>query len=182
MLIRRQIDEYKATDLGRRHQKCLPIGVFRKIYNMRNTELSTEIGQQATGALFFDMRSCEYSKESGDRKTRLIQLKNIRFFYGRKEISKSANMNLRHATSVSITFTQQKNGHKEADITIHSSKSDLCPVKTWGEIVKRILSYPNTNLDTPVNYVLINNKAKYIESKDVLNQIRLTVILIGSDK
>ena len=149
---------------------------------MRNTELSTAIRQLATGALFFGMRSCEYSKVQGDRKTRLLQLKNIRFFIGRKEIKKSANMNLQRATLISITFTQQKNGQKEADITMHRSRSDLCPVKIWGEIVKRILSYPKTNLDTPVNYVLLNSKAKYIASKDVLKQILLTVTLIGSDK
>lgn len=149
---------------------------------MRNNELSTAIGQLTTGALFFGMRSCEYSKVTGDRKTRLLRLKDIRFFKGRQELHKHANMDLRAATTVTITFRQQKNGQKDADITMHNSKSDLCPVIAWGQIVKRILTYPNTNLETTVNYVRVNNKARQINSRDVLKMIRYCVTLIGRAK
>ena len=52
-------------------------------------------------------------------------------------------------------------------------------MKAWGEIVKRILNYPKTDLNTPVNYVCLNKKKYYIQSRDVMILIRSTVALIG---
>ena len=71
---------------------------------------------------------------------------------------------------------------KEADITMHQSGDELCPVKAWGKITKRILQYPKTNMDTPVNYVLINEKPFYISSRDIMNMIRFTVAMIGENE
>ena len=62
---------------------------------------------------------------------------------------------------------------------MHRSNDDLCPMKAWGEIVKRILNYPKTDLNTPVNYVCLNNKIYYIQSRGVMILIRSTVALIG---
>ena len=55
----------------------------------------------------------------------------------------------------------------------------MCPVLAWGNIAQRILSYDNTDEQTPVNYVMIHSKKYYIKSKDVMNMIRLNVALIG---
>ena len=144
------------------------------------TDLAKAIGQLTCGALFYGMRSCEYSQVSGERKTKILQLKHIRFYKNNKEIKKSANMSLANITKVTITFHRQKNGTKEADITMHrSNDKKLCPVLSWGSIIKRILSYKNTDENTPVNYVLVKNKPYYIKSKDVMSQIRLIVALIG---
>ena len=63
---------------------------------------------------------------------------------------------------------------------MHKTDSELCPVKAWSLIVRRILSYDNTDLSTTVKYVEINGKPKYIEVKEVMSVIRLTVCLIGS--
>ena len=125
------------------------------------------------------MRSCEYLQVSGERKTKILQLKRMRFFKGKREIEKSKDMNLREATSITITFHWQKNGVKDGTITMHRSNDDLCPIKAWGEIVKRILSYTKTDLNTPVNYVCPNNKKYFIQSRDVMILIRSTVGLIG---
>ena len=181
-MIKRQWDGYINDDPVKRTQKCLPINIFQKLWRSNNTELSKAIGQLATGALFFGMRSCEYSEVTGNRKTKLLQLKNIRFFQGRQEIAKSKNMNLNNITCVTIIFMKQKNKHKEADITMHKSNSELCPVMAWGSIVKRILHYNNINLDTPVNYVELHNKPRHVTSTDVLNLIRLYVAIEGKDK
>ena len=68
---------------------------------------------------------------------------------------------------IAITFYRQKNGTKGADITMHKSNDKkLCPVRPWGNITKRILSYPKTNENTPVNYVLLKNKPYYIILED----------------
>ena len=107
--------------------------MFKKLYNNKFNELSTAIGQLTVGALFFGMRSCEYSKVTGERKTQIIKIKHVRFFNGNREIVKSANMNERDITSVTITFVKQKNGDKEADRTMHRTNSELCPVRAWVE-------------------------------------------------
>ena len=173
------------TDPATRHQKCLPIGVFKKLIQNKSTPLTTAIGQLAVGALFFGMRSCEYSKVSGDRKTKLLTVNDIRFFKGRKEIKKDTSQFYNRATSVSICFRIQKNDEKEAVITMHKSSKGLCPVKTWGEIVTRVLSYPRSNYNSPVNLVeeQSTKKPKHVQirSIDILKHIRNTVTQIGQD-
>ena len=173
LLIKRQIQGYIIEDPASRSQKCLPPVVFRKLYNNRINELATAIGQLTVGALFFGMRSCEYSKVTSKRKTQIIQIKHVRFFNNRREIKKSAHMDYNIVNSVTITFVKQKNGDKEAARTMHSTNNDLCPVKAWVEIVSRILNYPNTNESTPVNYVSLHGKPTYIDSKEILMMIRL---------
>ena len=63
---------------------------------------------------------------------------------------------------------------------MHKTDSDLCPVKAWSQIVRRILSYINTDLNTYVNYIEIDGKPRHIESKEIMSVMRLTVSLIGS--
>ena len=128
LTLARQIKGYIAEDPATKHQKCLPISVFKKLWAMDQTELARAIGQLTCGALFFGMRSCEYSQVSGERKTKILRLKHIRFYRGNKEIKKSAQMSLEKITKITITFHRQKNGTKEADITMHRSNNKLCPV------------------------------------------------------
>ena len=163
----RQLKGYIADDPATTHQKCPPIIVFRKLWAGVKTALAQAIGQLTCGALFFGMRSCEYSRVSGERKTKIQQLKHIRFYNQNKEIKKAKDMNLKQITKVTITFHRQKNNTKEADITMHrSNDKKLCPVLAWGNIAQRILSYENTDEQTPVNYVMVNSKHYYIQSKE----------------
>ena len=181
LALSRQLKGYIAEDPATTHQKCLPISVFRKLWKEGKTDLAQAAGQLACGALFYGMRSCEYSQVSGERKTKILQLKHIRFFENNSEVKKTAEMNLKKITKVTITFHRQKNGTKEADITMHKSNDELCPILAWGARVKKILSHKGTNENTPVNFVLIKNKAYYIKSRDILSFIRLTVAFIGKE-
>ena len=101
ILIKRQIRGYIKDDPVQKHQKCLPMGVFKKLYSNDATPLSTVIGELAAGALFFGMRSYEYSSVPGDRKTKLLTVRNVRFYLGNTEIKKSRRMDLSRATTVS---------------------------------------------------------------------------------
>lgn len=145
LTLQRQIKGYINSDPGQRHQKCFPLGVFQKMLGNTATPLAEAIGQVTLGALFFGMRSCEYSQTTGPRKNQLLRIKDIKFFRGKREIPKSQHMGTRRATTVSICFTRQKNDEKEAIISMHSTGKSLCPVQVWGSIVKRVLSYPNSN-------------------------------------
>lgn len=181
LLLQRQIKGYKYNDKAPSHQKCLPLGVFKTLYSNTESEASTAVGQLTTGALFFGMRFCEYSSVHGSRKTTLLTLRDIRFFHNRKEVPKSGDMRNSPIDSVTITFRRQKNGDKEADITMHRSNDKLCPVRVWRRLVERILRYPKTNLNTTVNTVMHKGKLKKIKSSDILKHIRATVNTIGKD-
>lgn len=182
-MLRRQIQDYINQDPATKHQKCLPMGVFKKHYSNRATPLSTDIGQLAVEALFFGMRSCEYSAVSGARKTRTLTVRDVRVFRHHKEISQSVNMPLHKATTVLICFTRQKNNEKEAVITMHRTRRDLCPVQAWGAIIQRVLSYLNSSHDSPVNLVQLDTKGTkslhLVKATQVLAHIRNTVRQLG---
>ena len=141
--------------------------------------LTTAIGELVTAALFFGMRSCEYSSTNGHRKTRLLQLENIHFFKGAKEINKVTELHHTNPDKVSVTFVRQKNNMKDAVITMHRTNDSLCPVESWRSIVRRILTYPNTSLQSSVNTVRRQNRNSLIKDKTVLQHIRTTVDILG---
>ena len=64
---------------------------------------------------FFVMRSFEYSKTRGTRKTKILTIENIRCFYNKRELYKvGVNQTfIREATIVTIMFVNKKNGTKE---------------------------------------------------------------------
>jgi len=140
------------------------------------------MGELMTGALFFGMRPCEYLKTSGIRKTKLLRLKNVRFFKQKRELDKVNNTNeLLNSTTISITFESQKNNEKDDIITMHANSKELCPVKAWGTIVSRVLSYPGTSLHSPVNTILVGKQMALLNDKEAIKHIRATVATIGKD-
>ena len=83
--------------------------------------------------------------------------------------------------TVAVTSIRQKNGEKEATITIHRSDGDLCPVNIFKQIVQQILAYPNATPNSPINLVQTSKGIVQIKSKTILRQIRSTVSQIGKD-
>ena len=133
---------------------ALPLSVFRKIWRCQFTHKGKILAQLIVGALFFGLRSCEYTLVTGEeRMTKIISVGDIRFFQGRQEVAKisSNRSSMKYCTSVSITFFNQKNGDKKITITQHASHHELCPVKAWASLIQRILFEENGNLETPVN-------------------------------
>jgi len=135
------------------------------------------------GAFFFAMRSCEYLTVSGKRKTKLLSLKNIHFFMGKKRLNHRDKI-LHLASSVSITFEAQKRDTKNDTITHHRTADPLlCPVKIWARIIMRISSYPSENPDTTVNSFLLENGSIYkFSGKDLLTHLRRAAESLGPDK
>jgi len=134
------------------------------------------------GAFFFAMRSCEYVHVQGKRKTKLLCIRNIRFFQG-KRLVKHSDPFLHLASSVSITFEDQKRGSKGDTITHHRTTDPvLCPVKIWAKVVSRILSYDSSTPDTPVNTFKLANGSMYkFSGKDLLMHLRRAAMSLGSD-
>jgi hypothetical protein len=115
-------------------------------------------------------------------KTKLICIKNIRFFRGKRNLPHSDKL-LHLADSISITFEQQKRDTKNDIITHHKTGDKLlCPVKIWCKIIRRIISYTSSSADTPVNvFCLPDGSLCHFTGQQVLKQLHIATKTLGSD-
>jgi hypothetical protein len=149
-------------------------------------------GHLLVGAMFFAMRSCEYSLTStqdGIRKTKIVTINNVRFF---STTESGLNQEFPHPTPyhilskahfVSITFVSQKNGEKMECITQHRTRQGkICPVLSWAFTVCRILSYKKSTIHSTVNTFMDprSHKLVQITAKQSRLRLRETVHKIGA--
>ena len=186
--LRRQFRGYKALDPLPTQQAPCPRSVFVHInFYMQIGCMDTATGQLVIGALFFAMRSCEYSKtpKSEEKKSEILQLRDIRFFVAEGLlIHHSDPCLLQKSVRVAITFRNQKNENKFETITQSKTSENLCPVVTWALIVQRIWSYPNTTETTTVNTVFIPSSGVYttVSNKNIIKLLRDAVTACGPDR
>ena len=83
------------------------------------------------------------------------------------------------AKYVKITFKNQKNGKKMETITRQNRHSDMCPVKTWADIIIRISTNDGIGKDTYVNTVCINRKLMEITASQISTCIKKSVMKLG---
>ena len=145
-----------------------------------SSELTVAMGELATIALFFGMRACEFNTVPKRGKTKLLQLEDVRFFTNRKKIEFN-QLHHRMPDSVTVTFYRQKNGVKEAEISMHKCMGPMCPVRAFRSIILRILSYQDTSEKSEINTVKYGNEIVTITSKVMLQHIKNTVDLIGEE-
>jgi len=92
------------------------------------------------------MRSCEYSDVQGEQRTKLLCVRNVRFFdENNQDISKNYSC-IQFASTVSVTFEFQKKDVRNNTISYqHSGDSivmgEMCPVKAMAAMIKQIRSY-----------------------------------------
>jgi hypothetical protein len=143
ILLQRQLRGYNSVDPLPKPQVAMTASILRKFYLTSISELDVALCELFIAAFLFAMRSCEYIQVSGPRKTKLLTIKNIRFFKGKKTLLHTDPL-LHKADCNSITFEFQKRDSKGVVITQHKSKDPLlCPVKIWAKIIRRLTSYPN---------------------------------------
>ena len=148
------------------------------------TQTEKALAYLDTGAVYFAMRSCEYSKvqDQDQRRTRLLCVRNFRFFKDNIEIPHS-DPNLQLANCVSITFESQKNDEKNETVTQERSGDDtMCPVISWATTIQRIRSYPTSTSNSPINIIKIQNRLYNITSKDNINFLRRSVASMDTTK
>jgi len=134
-------------------------------------------------AFFFAMRSCEYCKTSGIKRTKLLTLGNLRLFRGRRELSYS-DPDLSRADSISITFEYQKRDERNDVITQHrTGDSILCPVRQAAVIMHRLWSHSQSSKQTPLCtfWGASTDKPLYITSTMILSKLRAATSAIGID-
>ena len=182
VLLSRQFRAYRNDDPKEVQQKALPFCILDELAKRQVSELDKAISQLTIGAAFFACHSCEYLKvpRREMKHTKLLQLRNIRFFKDGRLLSTPLN-NLELADSVAVTFEKQKSDHKHETV-IHGRTDDpvLCPVKQWARLVNRIWTYPGTTEETPVCTVWRHNRREQITSHHVINTLRAACATIRS--
>jgi hypothetical protein len=174
---------YKEEDPPTKKQASLPMCVFEDLLQNTNNELEEAVGELTNGALFFAMRSCEYSSVTEKNpRTKRLRVRNIAFYNKRgKKITNKRKFKTAHR--VTITFENQKNGEKMESVTRTRGdrNSMFRPVKIWAKIVNRILAYDGTGPDTFVNVVCVNGKLREITAATIGTIIKNSVDKIGTD-
>ena len=136
-------------------------------------------------ALFFAMRSCEYSTvpQSVDRRTKVITITDLQFFMNGLFLDHKSP-ELANADFVSVTFVEQKNGEKIETVTQFSTyDSVLCPVRAAASIVRRLQKLKSTTETTQINtYKNSDGKILKVQSKQVREALCAAVSTIGEDK
>ena len=88
LFLTRQLRTYFNEDPCVKHEKYLPISVFQTIWRSPILQIHKAYRELICGALYFACRSCEYTATKGERKTKLLTICNIRFYYMHKELKK----------------------------------------------------------------------------------------------
>ena len=184
-ILQQQYRGYKNLDKNTKQQKALPLIVLREVAKNRSTVENIALGQLFIGAFFFAMRSCEYLRTTiaaEKKRTKTLCIRNLRFFLKGKQLDYSA-ANLPLADTITVTFEFQKSDERNESVTMfRSGDPTLCPVRAWAAIVRRILSYPGTNFDTPVNTIYIQGKLSSISSTTARSKLRSAARNLGEIK
>jgi hypothetical protein len=104
----------RNADPGEVQQKALHVCVYKELHRVANSQTgsNSDVDRSVADimilAFFFCMRSCEYSEVQGERWTKCLCVRNLRFYnINNHEISQQIN-ELVTAETISITFEFQK--------------------------------------------------------------------------
>jgi hypothetical protein len=107
-LLHRQYKGHENLDQPTKHEKALTTPVFIRMWELAETPKEKHLARLVTiGAFYHAMRSCEYLKVQGERRTKVLCLHNLRFFRGLRELSHD-DPDLPFADAICITFNYQK--------------------------------------------------------------------------
>ena len=179
--IERQTRGYKREDPAAAHEKALPPFVFRKLLHSASLPREQALAWLICGALFFAMRSCEYTfTGNGERKTRPVRPCDIVFW--RKAAVTPHDCPLLHtADSISIDFGDQKSEIKNETVSQdNNGDSDLNPVTLYANTIRRLRSYPGYKDTWSICTYHDGKTFTKINSREVLVVLRSTVDTIGA--
>ena len=183
----------KNNDPSEKSQKALPVCVYREIYRLSQLKTAINcdinIAWLQVLAFFFCMRSCKYSDVNGERRTKTLCVRNVRFHKNNKLIPNNSK-EIFKATSVSLTFEWQKKETRDDTITHQKSKDKsgnkiMCPVRAAAELVSYLYNsgIPHDKVpDLKLNSIIQKGKISTIPSTMILDRIRSAVRSLGKDK
>ena len=157
------------------------------LYESEGSSIQRATNELVAGALFFGMRSCEYSyvPRAQKRVTKLLQLEDLHFYNANKELLDQQDQRLEgHAHTMTIMFQNQKNRHQMQVIPVSKLKNKSCPIKIWSKIVKRMWSYIDTSHKTTISTVKITRRpGTFVRTKlDIETRLKTIIKFIGETK
>ena len=174
---------FKNTDPKEKAQRAVTPEVLAYLFiRPKSDNFAQHIADLSNGAFFFACRSCEYAQTTGTRKTKIITPRNVVFRIRNKRITNPKLFNT--ATTVSITFVNQKNDNNFDTVTQHRNGHALQdPVALWARLVNRVLDLPGATIDTTINafYNKITNRVELVKSEQILQSLRWAVDELGVD-
>ena len=134
---------YKKDDRTVKHEKTLPLVVFRHCLRMAALPCEQARACIVGGALFFALRSCEYLFVGNkERNTRLIRACDVVFRDGPRVILHDSPT-LHLADTMSIDFSDQKSNIRDETVSLDNNHRDnLNPVILFVKTSRRLRSYP----------------------------------------
>ena len=109
------------------------------MWEMACTDQEKALARLAIGAFFHAMRSCEYLRVAGERRTKIVCKQDVRFFLGSRELPHD-HPDLFTADAVQITFRFQKSLIRDACITMYRTRDKiLCPVRAWAGVILSLI-------------------------------------------
>jgi hypothetical protein len=180
--IDRQTKGYKKEDPSTKHQKALPPVVFKKILDLSLLPRELARAWLVCAALFFAMRSCEYSFVGTDeRKTRAARACDVTFRNGSRIVPHDSPL-LHLAQSVSVDFGLQKSNIRDETVSQdNNDKPELNPVILMARTIQRLRSYPGYS-DKWELYTFYDGKNfSRISSTEILVTLKVAVDTVGID-
>jgi hypothetical protein len=178
--ITRQFKCYKKEDGPPSRVKPVPIiiiiYILHQAYHNDSSEDRRAIADMITIAFYFLLRPGEYTGTTSDDTPFRLQDVELHIDDRLLDLFTSPLDDLNAATTVSLTFTTQKNGTKGEVITHGLSTDDLaCPVKA---VIRRILHLrPHKPAkSTPLASYHHGTKKVAIKAKDITESLRLATI------
>jgi len=184
-LLTRQFKGMRNLDPGEKQQKALPVTVYRELHRQAQ---ESQLLLDEVIAWLQTMAYCEYSDVQGKRRTKILCVRNFRFFDKLNKDISCEYQNLReNAVIASITFEFQKKEVRN-NIISHQRSGDringgeMCPVRAAVELIMRIVKYdisPERLKDIQINYVEFDKKGFTIPSTMILLRLRQAVSTLG---
>jgi hypothetical protein len=174
--IQRQIRAYKREDSPPKRVKPIPIVIILYIlaqaYGITRHDDTQAIADMITIAFFFLLRPGEYTGTTSDDTP--FRLQDVHLYIGprRLDTMRCSDAEIQGATSVSYTFTTQKNGIRNEKIILGLSGTGLCcPVRATGRRI-RYLRRHNAKCTVPIASLYVRNRRTAIKAQQITATVR----------
>jgi hypothetical protein len=173
-VLRRQIKGYKNNDPAEQPQKAIPFGLLQKLIMLPTKDpMRRRFIHLTHMAFFFAMRSCEYLRTTGTRRTNPLRMCDFTFRDRFNRIVPHSDSNLHLAESVSITFRFQKRDIRDDTITqSRSGHKSFCPVVACAQIINEMRRDGNKETDCVYRFLQDNGTFTDLNSKTALLMLR----------
>lgn len=178
--LRRQFQSYSREDPPPHRVKPIPISLIRQVANASSngSPSAQAIADMVILGFFFLLRPGEYTGSDNDDTP--FRLQDVQLFVGPQRLDPFApRANFGAATSVSLTFTTQKNGNR-GEVVNHglSGHPWLCPVRAATRRVSHLVSHGSPPETVLASYVSHQRNVQVV-AKDITAVLRAAAAVYG---